>query len=253
MLQDLGQIEYVFTDKTGTLTENRMLFRRCAFFGQDYYFEDPRLEQEHGEEARTPASTFARSRTHSVAASHLNLRADAEPPVGPSATSTSGAGPRRFSLKPVGAEDENEGANAANAPGDHQCPGLKTRALDLQLMSSESLAQTHAPTPQLSAAAGDDDVSLSPSLLYLHHTMFCMAICNTVVVSSKVRRLPACMCIHFAFNNRFACKTNKVIIINRFGSFPFKCLRHNLHFTKFHHKSRLFVLLRLHIHDCGGG
>ena len=201
MLQDLGQIEYVFTDKTGTLTENRMLFRRCAIFGQDYYFEDARLEQEHGEEARTPASTFARSRTHSVAASRLNVRADAEPPVLPSATSGAGAGagPRRFSLKPAGAEDANEGTGAANAPGDHhQCPGLNTRTLDLQLMSIESLAQTHAPTPtlQLSAAAGDENASLSPSLLYLHHTMFCMAICNTVVVSSKVRRLRA-------FNLRF--------------------------------------------------
>lgn len=187
-MQDLGQIEYVFTDKTGTLTENRMLFRRCAIFGQDYYFEDSRLEQEHGEEARTPASTFARSRTHSVAASRLNIRADTDAGSGLGPTSGTGAGPRRFSLRAPDDEDAEQAATAAS--GVHQCPGLNTRALDLQLMTIESLAQTHAPTPQLSAAAdGDEDVSLSPSLLYLHHTMFCMAICNTVVVSTKVSPL----------------------------------------------------------------
>ncbi|XP_076808576.1 phospholipid-transporting ATPase VD-like isoform X3 [Clavelina lepadiformis] len=34
--EDLGQIQFVFSDKTGTLTENQMVFRRCTVGGVDY-------------------------------------------------------------------------------------------------------------------------------------------------------------------------------------------------------------------------
>ena len=34
--EELGQIQYVFCDKTGTLTENNMVFKRCTIGGQDF-------------------------------------------------------------------------------------------------------------------------------------------------------------------------------------------------------------------------
>lgn len=34
--EDLGQIEFILTDKTGTLTENVMVFKRCCINGVYY-------------------------------------------------------------------------------------------------------------------------------------------------------------------------------------------------------------------------
>ncbi|RTG83244.1 phospholipid-translocating ATPase [Schistosoma bovis] len=47
--EDLGQIEYVFTDKTGTLTENKMEFKRASINGKDYYTNDGDYHENNGQ------------------------------------------------------------------------------------------------------------------------------------------------------------------------------------------------------------
>ncbi|KAI3911404.1 hypothetical protein MKW98_010291 [Papaver atlanticum] len=77
--EDLGQIRYIFSDKTGTLTENKMEFRRASLYGKNYgsslHDTDLLVHESSIEEAAKPKSEIAID-SELVELLHKNLDGD---------------------------------------------------------------------------------------------------------------------------------------------------------------------------------
>ncbi|XP_028902498.1 phospholipid-transporting ATPase VA isoform X2 [Ornithorhynchus anatinus] len=176
--EDLGQIQYIFSDKTGTLTENKMVFRRCTISGIEY--------------------------SHDASARRLAMYQEVDPEEEETAA-TGGALSWRGNIGGHGGAQTIPGLQPSQSP---RRPGGRTEAQGDRILSknaafSSPTEKDISPDPvllekvnecarvlQTMRYEGQPGIQLSPDLADVLDFFIALTICNTVVVTSPRRSEP---------------------------------------------------------------